>query len=323
MIGPVIREWLRTREAAPVSALGAWVRLYAAAAPGPKGIQVTAAQGWTPRIWLATANLLPSEIQSAVDAGLARWDGPDLLLEGPPEDRLSAVRSFAGKVGGSRKQNAKQTPSKTQANVQAKPKQNETEKPSEIADFANFSDTVASSKSFQRGRGVDLLALQIGKENQEANPEANDPRAPAIPPVLQLVQPSKKPRRPRVSKSGSYSEAFKAFWEAFPDRRKHDPDGSWRKWQEKAGDHLLPVVLAALEWQKPMWAAKDDGEYTPGPAPYLNKRMWEMRRPKAAAASGAPAMTPEEETRIVAERRKDYGVSAAELAEAFPWMAKS
>lgn len=80
-----------------------------------------------------------------------------------------------------------------------------------------------------------------------------------------------KKRTPRKS----YSERFEKFWSAYPKKKaKGDAEKAFTKL--KPDDELLETILKALEWQRTSkdWT-KDNGQYIPNPATYLNGRRWE------------------------------------------------
>ncbi len=80
-----------------------------------------------------------------------------------------------------------------------------------------------------------------------------------------------KKRTPRKS----YSEKFEKFWAAYPKKKaKGDAEKAFNKL--KPDDELLETILKALEWQRSSkdWT-KDNGQYIPNPATYLNGRRWE------------------------------------------------
>ena len=180
-----------------------------------------------------------------------------------------------------------------------------------------------------KGVGVSVSGISdrqriIGDLDPKGDPKPDLAIAPAPAILRARPLPTKEPRKKKAAGDPVYSKAFLQFWEFFPTRRRTAQERAWRYWNLRGGDSLLLPCLRALAWQKPMWAAKDDGEYTPGPAPYLNDRRWQETKPSGSTAAPAnSAMTPEEESRILAERRNGHGISAAEMAYAFPWLKKA
>lgn len=84
-------------------------------------------------------------------------------------------------------------------------------------------------------------------------------------------------RRKRVA----YTVEFLAFWSAYP--RKVKKPLAAIAWLAEAPP--LADVLAALEWQCRMneWL-KEDGQFIPHPATYINNRRWEDERPRPSLA---------------------------------------
>lgn len=74
------------------------------------------------------------------------------------------------------------------------------------------------------------------------------------------------------SKPKPYSIEFESFWEVYP--WKTAKGKAWDSWQK--ANPPLSTVLSALEWQckSEKWT-KDNGEYIPMPATYINQKRWE------------------------------------------------
>lgn len=74
-----------------------------------------------------------------------------------------------------------------------------------------------------------------------------------------------------------YSEPFLSFWNTYP--RKEKKGKAYEAWKK----HKPPLdqVLNALSWQTKLQQWKrDDGQFIPLPATYLNARQWEDEPPK-------------------------------------------
>jgi len=126
------------------------------------------------------------------------------------------------------------------------------------------------------------------RRGEERREEKREDRDPPLPPVgsepLALVPglPVSQPKQKR-KKAAEGSEAFEAFWQAYPGHRRNigKPEAI-RKWP---GDENAPAVMAHLEaikashdWQK------DGGEYVLGMRRYLSGEVWKTqvaeRRPQ-------------------------------------------
>lgn len=73
----------------------------------------------------------------------------------------------------------------------------------------------------------------------------------------------------------SFSESFNDFWKAYP--KKVSKISALKAWNKlKPDDNLVREILSALEQQKKsaQWQ-KDDGQFIPYPATWLNGRRWE------------------------------------------------
>ena len=70
-------------------------------------------------------------------------------------------------------------------------------------------------------------------------------------------------------------DLFQSFWEAYPKHKGKEPARkAFRKL--KATDELLETILSAVEREKrsDQWK-RDNGQYIPYPATWLNQRRWE------------------------------------------------
>lgn len=88
--------------------------------------------------------------------------------------------------------------------------------------------------------------------------------------------------RPRVrGKAREYSDAFETAWRAYG--RKDEKLRAYGEWIIQArlagGDTLLlPLILASLRWQGPIWAA-EGWKFAPYFERYLKRRKWEDEPP--------------------------------------------
>jgi len=88
---------------------------------------------------------------------------------------------------------------------------------------------------------------------------------------------------------GDLPEGFEEFWSAYP-RKASKPQAikAWKK--QKLTRKNLPDILAGLErvrgsdqWQR------DNGQYIPHPATWLNNRRWEDIDPLCNGSRASPA----------------------------------
>lgn len=69
-----------------------------------------------------------------------------------------------------------------------------------------------------------------------------------------------------------YSDEFELFWKAYP--KKVGKGGAYQSWKKQKPS--VDNVLNALRWQTrtPSWT-KENGQFVPNPATYINQRRWE------------------------------------------------
>ena len=110
---------------------------------------------------------------------------------------------------------------------------------------------------------------------------------PSNPPMGEDGQPqtaakSKPPKRKKASPKEDYDlEGFNAFYAAYP--RHEGKAAALKAWNKLAPDVVLQEQMGkALEVQKksPQWT-KNNGQYIPMPATWLNGRRWEDEAPQA------------------------------------------
>lgn len=109
-----------TKEATTASdqALGAWLRLCAYSAPRLLGGRLAGAQGWDAATWARVAGTTRRTADGLIAAGLARWDGKDLVLHGYDlhGEVVWQKKSQGGRAGNDRRWSAttqKQSPTGT------------------------------------------------------------------------------------------------------------------------------------------------------------------------------------------------------------------
>jgi len=117
---------------------------------------------------------------------------------------------------------------------------------------------------------VNYLEAQSAKQSdkQRKKVQRERRRAKALSPINEKEQPKKTTK---------YTEDFEQFWEAYPSRRKTKKNEAFKAWQ-KNKSNMPPIeeLLKILETQKKSrdWT-KDDGEYIPGPTPWINQGRWD------------------------------------------------
>lgn len=84
-----------------------------------------------------------------------------------------------------------------------------------------------------------------------------------------------KPNKTRSSTRAVDSPGFDVFWDAYP--RKVSKPHAIKAWNKlKPGDDLVQTILGAIRDQaKSAQWLRDDGQYIPHPATWLNNRRWE------------------------------------------------
>lgn len=105
-----------------------------------------------------------------------------------------------------------------------------------------------------------------------------------------------EPKNARSREGGELSESFEKFWSVYP--KKTAKKDAFKAWQKlKPDEELLNNILSSLEQQKKsvQWT-KEEGQYIPYPATWLNGRRWEddvtqYQQQKARADNGKSGAT--------------------------------
>lgn len=104
-----------------------------------------------------------------------------------------------------------------------------------------------------------------------------------IPPIVpQRDKPVEKPE------TNSFSESFNDFWKAYP--KKVSKANALKAWNKlKPNDDLVREILSALEKHKmsSQWQ-KDNGQFIPYPATWINGKRWEDDDMGGISGNSAP-----------------------------------
>lgn len=93
-------------------------------------------------------------------------------------------------------------------------------------------------------------------------------------PVSKKIHSKDNSSKDTTSKDTIYPDEFLAFWESYP--KKVGKDAAMKAWRKiSKPKETIRIILEALQWQKQShnWT-KDNGQYIPNPATYLNQGRW-------------------------------------------------
>jgi len=119
----------------------------------------------------------------------------------------------------------------------------------------------------------DIYQSANDEPNQQTNPCLTSSQPTAN---QQLTTPNKDKKVKKVN--NTYSDGFLKFWSAYP--KRVGKGAAFRSWG-KAHLPNLDVVISAVNFQcqSDQWQ-KDNGQYIPNPATWLNQCRWEDEGPK-------------------------------------------
>lgn len=95
--------------------------------------------------------------------------------------------------------------------------------------------------------------------------------------VAPVVVETKKPDIPEAPASFEYNPLFVEFWTAYPKKTgKGAAHNSWNKIKPKVSRETADKIIASVRAyaQTQQWK-KENGQYIPNPATFLNQRRWE------------------------------------------------
>lgn len=99
---------------------------------------------------------------------------------------------------------------------------------------------------------------------------------------VSLGKPMQK-KKEKKSNTQETPDGFSFFWENYP--KKVAKPAAEKAFRAAKINGQLPKVIEDIERRKPDWA-KDNGQYIPYPATYLNKRRWEDFDTEIGTSSG-------------------------------------
>lgn len=151
---------------------------------------------------------------------------------------------------------------------------------SEIPDTPLIKDWAKAAKTFIKSRTNPTENNPDGTDLHEIFDDLVGPRLVKIDGV-ESVEPVEAPPKKTKVKASKLPDHFQDFWDVWPRKdAKMDAIQAWKKLNPDSV--LIGRILADIEVRKvsKRWT-KDDGEFIPYPATYLNKRRWEDEAPKA------------------------------------------
>lgn len=125
------------------------------------------------------------------------------------------------------------------------------------------------------------IRVQKFREKASGNADVTQEKRSVTPSEAETEAETDTRAKARIGRT----EAFERFWKAYP--RKVAKENARKSFDKCSGE--IEKILGALEWQSKShdWT-KDNGQFIPHPATWLNQRRWEDDKPN----SNGPAVTP-------------------------------
>ena len=247
------------------AARATWLSVLAYCCEQENGGVIFDAAEWSDRAWLQNCGCTAAEARNA--APLVAFSGGNVTVWNYPEEREKEVQSKreAGTRGGLAKTQAKTQAAKlngakggrpkTQAETQASEEITQSNREEiEITQAENPSITQAEPKQKPNG---------IGKEQEE---EGN-------------WKGTVKGKRKELKPSPLALVEFDRFWTAYPKKAgKEKAREAWIK-ADVTFEDCEPTIKA---WAASEQWTKNDGQFIPMPATWLNQKRWQDEAPRAA-----------------------------------------
>jgi len=162
------------------------------------------------------------------------------------------------------------------------------------------------------GHSAPLISIPTWEKHQQPHIREKDSELPPPPgvtgsgTVLAPVEPVGREGKGTDQEGKGTGTALRAgfdrFWARYP--KKVGKDAAWRIWQrQKPGDDLTNQMIAAVDRQvqQPQWL-KDDGQYIPNPATWLNQGRWNDEPVRVQSPARRSDVPDEVETRLRYQR---------------------
>lgn len=124
-------------------------------------------------------------------------------------------------------------------------------------------------------KGGNPLLTPSKKEIDLLNQNLKQNASKSQPPSVSLSVSDSIPLIVPNKKGTGYDEKFLRFWQAYPKRK--GKDAAWKVWKKRNGD--LPEIgkiIEAIKFQcQSLDWKKDNGQFIPHPATWLNQGRWE------------------------------------------------
>jgi hypothetical protein len=139
----------------------------------------------------------------------------------------------------------------------------------------------------RRGQGRTNLYSLVDRPESAAmpSPESADMRTQEAAPVRSKREGAK---REEVSDTRAADEAFALWWAQYP--RKVGKPAARKAWKRALGKASVAELGAGLEGWAAYWQARDEPEFVPYPATWLNQERWNdeapVYRPRGSTALG-------------------------------------
>ena len=157
--------------------------------------------------------------------------------------------------------------------------------------------------------GIGILKVERRREGDLNLPSIYtllDSGVPSLPLVSEELLDNKHLRRTEKKEEkkkekenrNKYSEEFEDFWKAYP--RKKSKGSAWKAFQSiDPDDELLDKMITSIEaWKKSKDWTRDDGQFIPYPATWLNAEGWldelpEIEKEEFGDTTYVPGRSPE------------------------------
>jgi hypothetical protein len=127
-------------------------------------------------------------------------------------------------------------------------------------------------KTTNRFSIINVINWNVYQQDESQNDQPNDQQATSKRPASDHKQEVKKVKK---EKNKDYTDDFLKFWKAYP--KKIGKGAAYKSWLKiKPNNGTLALIIAAVKNQQScdQWC-RDNGQFIPHPATWLNQSRWE------------------------------------------------
>lgn len=137
----------------------------------------------------------------------------------------------------------------------------------DLKTFAKRGGNARASSAIRDSRGQFIRGVPTSRLDQQGG----EIHQPTPTPTKETTPPYKPPKG-----GDDYKPGFCRFWTVFP--KKVGKDKAAEAWRKKRCEPMADAIVAAIEQQR-AYLTRDDGQFIPNPATWINQGRWKDEPP--------------------------------------------